>query len=411
MRARTLPLALATLACYGAACGQSPASAPTGRLAIATAPLHLTSIVDAEYDLAVYNGLGALVWKRDGLRSRAFGDGRGALSYVGPCDASPGASSNRVELSLVAIWDGPDRVPASAWSNPTDAGPLVRTVECVENADVAVTFDLTIVRAAGQGFFDIGVTFSDIFCSAKVDCKDAFLHDGLGARAPTVLMTFACTSGRGAPTWLHYSDVALKCGDTTTWLDPSVGPGQVGGHPPTLFQVATYRGQEAFEDLDKCYWNMALGLNLGASARGCSLVAYATASDADFDATGATPEGTVYPYIAFEVPLTDPDSGAFVCAQHPLGGTPAGVSIGYTDTLGTRFTHAWQCSDTAAIEPRGITCDGLAVGTNEPATFTQSPGGVTFAVDGRASPLVKLPPNRRLAGCCANPCPGCATSP
>lgn len=400
----TLALALAP------ACGETAPSVPSGRLQIATAPLHLASIVDADYGIAVFNGAGQLVWRNPSVRSTQYGDGRGSIAYVGPCDASAGVSRNRVELTVNAVYDSvnpAEPLAAGAWSNPTANGPIVREVDCVENQDARVAFDLTIMRAADQGFFDIGVQFSDVFCSAKVDCKDALLHDASGQRAPTVVMTFACTSGQGAPTWLHYSDVALDCGGTTTWLDPSVGPGQVGAHPPTLFQVATYRGQEGFADLDKCYWNLALGVNLGADARNCSLRAYATASEAAFSATGETPSDSVYPFIAFELPLTDA-AGAFTCAQHPLNGTPGGVSTGYTSPRGTRFTHQWQCADDAEITSNKIVCDGLSVGTTAPATFTQSPGGVTFSVDGLASPLIKLPGSRRVAGCCANPCPGCS---
>ncbi|MFO0749934.1 MAG: hypothetical protein U1F43_30340 [Myxococcota bacterium] len=404
-------LALACLLVV-AACGRDPSGAPQalGRLHIATAPLQLTTVSDAEYALAVFNGQGDLVWRLDGLRASRYGAASGALSYVGSCDASSDAATNRVELRMTALFDGPDgshRLPDDGWQNPTAEGPIVRQVECKADADVAVDFDLTILRPAGQGFFDIGVTFADVFCSAKVDCKDALLSDpASGERAATVVMTLACTSGKGEPTWLHYSDVALKCGDVTTWLDPSVGPGQVGGRLPTLFQVATYRGQEALPDLDKCYWNMALGVNLGAAAADCSLTAYATASSAAFDAEGATPPGSVYPYIAFELPLTD-DSGHFTCSQHPLNGTPAGVATDYTGELGTRFPYQWECDDATAITTSRVLCSGLSVGATGPATFTQSPGGVTFAVGALKSPLLKLGGERRIGSCCANPCPAC----
>jgi len=30
-----------------------------------------------------------------------------------------------------------------------------------------------VVRAANQGFFDVAVSFDDIFCAAKFDCENA----------------------------------------------------------------------------------------------------------------------------------------------------------------------------------------------------------------------------------------------
>ena len=388
------------------ACGRE-GEGPSGNVKIATSALELTGVVDAEYTLAVYNGAGALVWRKDGLRASRYGAPDGSLAYVGTCDASAGVANNRVELTMTALFDSAGPIAPTRWQNPTAAGPLVREIDCVENTDSAVLFDLTIMRPAEQGFFDIGVTFDDIFCSAKIDCKDELLHNGAGDRAATVVMTLACTSGEGQPTWMHYSDVALKCGDVTTWLDPSVGPGQTGPRAPSLFQVATYRGQEAFADLDKCYWNMALGVNLGPDAANCSLVAYATASDAAFDDEGATPANSTYPYIAYEVALTD-GAGQYTCGQHPLNGTPAGVTTGYTSPRGTRFPHQWECADDTTISDSRVMCDGLAVGDAGPATFTQSPGGVTFAVGELKSPLMKLTGDRRLSDCCANPCPGCS---
>ena len=386
-----------------AACGRDDgADGPRGRLAIDTSPLALAGITDAEYSLAVYNGAGQRVWSADHLRSSRYGDGRGALAYVGTCDASPGVTNNRVELTVTALFDGARTLGPDEWQDPTADGPLVKMVDCVADADVAVRFDLTILRPASQGFFDVGVTFADVFCSAKVDCQDALLHDD-GVRAPTVVMTLACTSGEGAPTWLHYSDVALQCGDKTTWLDPTVGPGQTGARPPTLFQVATYRDVEDLPTLDKCYWNLALGMNLGTESKDCKLLAYASASDQAW--AGESPEGTVYPYIAFEVPLTD-GTGAFTCGSHPLDGAPAGVRSGYT--RGSGFPHQWRCGDAAPTDEGGVTCSGLAVGADGPATFTQTPGGVTFTVDGKSSSLLGLAGHLRVRDCCANPCPDCA---
>ncbi len=390
-----------------AACGRDGEvdNGPQGRLSVKTSALTLEGVVDAEYTLAVYNADDQLVWEKAGVKASRYGAPGGSLSYIGTCDAD--SNLNRVELTMTALYDTPThQIPANRWQNPTAFGPLVREVECVENADAFVEFDLTIMRPAEQGFFDIGVTFSDIFCSAKVDCKDELLHNAEGERDATVVMALACTSGEGDPTWLHYSDVALKCGDVVTWLDPSVGPGQVGGQGTSIFEVATYRGQEALPDVDKCYWNMAIGLNLGADAEDCSLIAYATASHEAFGAEGATPENAVYPYVAFEVPLTG-GTGEFICGSHPLNGSPVGVTTGYTENNGTRFPYEWECDETTTITNERVLCSGSVLAGTGAVAFTQSPGGVRFSVGDRATELIGLSGNRRLKGCCSNPCPDC----
>ena len=53
-----------------------------------------------------------------------------------------------------------------------DPGPLVKTFPCTPNADTPVDFDVTVMRQANQGFFDVAVSFDAIFCAAKLDCCD-----------------------------------------------------------------------------------------------------------------------------------------------------------------------------------------------------------------------------------------------
>ena len=112
------------------------------------------------------------------------------------------------------------------YRNPT---PVTRDVACAPNADVAVAFDMTVVREAQQGFFDVAVTFQDIFCSAKLDCeKDGadgpepltLLFNPLtGAREATAVLAFSCTAGPDAPaTYLHLDDLRIGCTDGTTVL-------------------------------------------------------------------------------------------------------------------------------------------------------------------------------------------------
>ena len=154
-----------------AACAKSGGGNPNATsVRVEVSPLSLQNIVDAEYTLAVWNGDNELVWEKTGLRSTRYGNGEGDLAFVGPCDGD--ANDNRVELTITALYELGDPNPITDWQNPTAVGPLVQSFTCVPNRDVPVTFNVTILRQANQGFFDIGVTFDDIFCSAKLDCVD-----------------------------------------------------------------------------------------------------------------------------------------------------------------------------------------------------------------------------------------------
>ncbi len=119
---------------------------------------------------------------------------------------------------------------------------------CEENADTRVDFNITLMREANQGFFDIAVTFDDIFCSAKVDCAYAggrpieLVMGPDGRRVPTVVWALACTDGSpggavATSTHLYMDDVVLDCDGTRFTVSPSDGPGNVypggvGAPPP-----------------------------------------------------------------------------------------------------------------------------------------------------------------------------------
>ncbi|MCA9515810.1 MAG: hypothetical protein KC635_12770, partial [Myxococcales bacterium] len=159
----------------------APASSP--RLALAVAPLELPGVADACYTLTVHDVAAAditpdaLVWSRAGLCASRYGDGAGGLSFVGTCDASPDGRVNTVSLVLEGLCAEPGcdvadpedagRVAPSTWQNPCpEAAPCRLERACSANADTQVGFDLTVLREASQGFFDIAVSFDDIFCSA-----------------------------------------------------------------------------------------------------------------------------------------------------------------------------------------------------------------------------------------------------
>ncbi|TNF31852.1 MAG: hypothetical protein EP329_11685 [Deltaproteobacteria bacterium] len=363
-----LPLLLAT------ACDAAFVAPPSGRLELRVAPLSLPGIVDADYTLTVTNGAGGsgdVVWTRD-LTSQQHGDGAGSLSFVGTCDASTG--TNTVTLTLTALYDAAGVVATGTYMNPT---PVSQEVACVEGADVPVAFDLTIARRAQQGFFDVAMQFSDVFCSAKLDCcrpsvGDTCALDGSddllllsaadGTRARTMVLGFACTTGTeaAATTTLLLDHLALDCNvgsDGSSFvadltIDPGLASagnqceaGAVSGCPAVteygaadadtyLFQVAVYRGDELLTsggaDAHKRYWNVALGVN--AAISGCTLRTRGTAYDA---ASALVPsEGADYPYV-----LWDADLGT--CAAEALA----------FDTPDATLTSAYSPFSLATLMP------------------------------------------------------------
>jgi hypothetical protein len=337
------------------------------------APLELPGISDACYGVRVTTqpfGAGDLVWERTGanaLCATRFGNGPGGdVSYVGPCDADA-ATDHGVSLVLESLYDedGQPMVEDVDFQNPCKASePCHLEVACQENADTPVTFNLTIMRPAKQGFFDIAVNFEDIFCSAKFDCQyengdDIRLlhHTVTKERGSTVVLGVACTAGPGTDTHLYMSHVDILCERAgfnnpvqyvTFYVDPVDGPGNVTSAAQQssapqipnelLFQAAVYEGfehlSEGGEGLGKRYWNIAMGIiegenkNLGAGPAlglqgdlvNCRVHVHATAHNGPManpdHGAGATPDGT-YPFLhLYDVPLNT--TGELSCTNHPL---------------------------------------------------------------------------------------------
>jgi hypothetical protein len=364
------PLILTAMTIMPACLGAAEHAATSGRLNVAIAPLSLPGVGKVCYDLRVTNGPSAtdpIVWQRGepgvnggivdpgAICSSEYGNGPGgAITFVGTCDASPLASEDSSRVNSVTLWvdalhdttgaylaaDGPE-----GWQDPCPDGCTL-AADCVEQRDTTVVFDLTILRQANQGFFDIGVTFDDIFCSAKLDCVKPdgepirlLHHPDSGLRDQTAVVAFACTSGVGGPsTVLLHDDVLILCEAGTTVLDVSVGPGNAYGAGPgqiadpatddPIWQYAVYVGNEALQcagqSCDKVYWNIAVGFST--DARNCRLITAATALDASGDEVFATPDASIYPYIAFDVALTtNDDSPVLACSTHRLNEVPAGL--------------------------------------------------------------------------------------
>jgi|GEM_PF-1461376 len=369
-------VAIITVATLLAACSASqPEQSPRGpHLSVGLAPLVLPRVTDACYALAVVNAEDALVlsrgpvatladparnpayasWQNPGslqdsepICASRFGNGPGGdWSYVTPCDADAPLHTVTLWLETLAVTGqvGP-LLPGADYQDPCPRGCALQAT-CVENADTPVTFNITVMRRADQGFFDIGVTFDNVFCSAKVDCTDgsgaplALLHHpDTGERAETVVIALSCAAGSSdGGTILLRDPLVIQCDSGTLSLDPTLGEGIVYGNlmadpDPTdaIWQYATYFGQEALTcgaaSCEKVYWNVVLGID--PAAAGCTLSTTATAGSSGRLPGTVTPEGASWPVIEVNVPLTLA-GGGLACARHPLNGEPTGVTTTYT---------------------------------------------------------------------------------
>ncbi len=186
-----ISLPLLGSALLAAGCSESPPPSDTN-FSVQVAPLILPGVTNACYRVTVTNDIdrgGDIVWQQDSICADDFGDGIGAITYVGPCDADV-TTQNSVTIELLDLMTGsptPTAVADGSYVNPCgeiddwstdpdtlltgedDFGPCTINHTCVENADEPIEFNLTIMRDARQGFFDIAVNFEDIFCSAKLD--------------------------------------------------------------------------------------------------------------------------------------------------------------------------------------------------------------------------------------------------
>jgi|GEM_PF-559780 len=444
---RTLGLVcLALVAGPGCLSGDPAPSGPAaeGALSVNVAALDLEGVGDVVWDLEVLNGGDDVVWQRR-LTSSGYGDGAGSASYVGTCDASDGVSDNTVRVWVVGVYAGAVTASGSfnggsdagvgavtgttvPFQNPTSAAlPLEQDVVCVANADVAVQFDVALMRPAQQGFFDIAVNFNDVFCSAKLDCcadadgsdscdagEDiALLFDASGARASTMVLGFACTAGAAddVQTQLYLDPLQLDCTSPTSWetfgADITINPAGAAGNQCTagangmstcagvitesgvdadtyLFQVGVYRGLEQLlsggVSAQKVYWNIALGVKRPA-IEGCWLRTRGTADDAAGTSIvnlGNIAAGAVYPYIQWEAdlgacveePLDFDDATAMVRPEYTgTDGTGLGFTYGYGAAMAagpfcpTACQNGGQCVSGACVCPAGYS--GTSCETND----------------------------------------------
>ena len=408
-----------------AACAGEAQRAPGGRVSVAVAPLSLPDIEEACYTLTVTNGPGGggdVVWTQADVCSTQYGDGRGSISYVGPCDADV-TTKNTVILELTALEDGAGPVRFVNPCGAPDNAPCELEVTCEENADVPVEFNLTIMRPAIQGFFDIAVNFDDVFCSAKLDCQDAFLHwpsdpdgDGPiapGARGPTAIVAFACTAGPDQDTTLYWGPTEIVCreGATVVARYPVNAAGDRGQNGPIaangetrpgVFQHAIYRGAEELPGLDKCYWNLALGLDAAGLGPNCTFEATATAGSEPLTDLQTKP-GVRYPVLNWSVPLTN-GGGALICGEHPLNVTGSGVTTGYLPGSALAFNTSAACGADPVLLGESLSCAPTLAG-GDLIVRTDAEGRVFARYAGQEVGPFELPAGTVLAdACCVDSC-------
>lgn len=404
-------------------------STPSGNFEVTVSALTLDGADDACFGITVLNddpdtGTPETVFNEDWICASEFGAGTN-VTYIGPCDADdgdldvPAQATNWVLLVMRALCgddDGdcvdsePDLIADNDlldWVNPCPPGtPCVLQAECMENQDTRVDFNITVMRQAKQGFFDIVVTFEDIFCAAKLDCHPELLpSDENGNRGETIVLGFACTGGSESLTQLHLNGGELVCvaddgsakvevdfgfngldlpnsgnqgisydAITYLWnteLDPDQWDSQGASTNDPVYEYVYYRGREGLSDLNKLYANAAYGIDYAAIALEigapftCSYYNSLTASDGLLPGpTGGT--FFSYPKVEYcvEVGSYDGSSVTARCADTGLntyvdptmdpltaGGAIPADTIGgvYTTyTTGGADSNATLCGDQGA---------------------------------------------------------------
>jgi hypothetical protein len=422
-----------------AACVVTSPPSSQGEVGIAVAPLTLPQLSKVCYDLRVTNdagGAGSTVWAEgdpnvDGpadtgaICSNTYGNGAsGDITFIGACDASPKNPGDTGRTNSVTIWVDALYTTSNAvispsgndgWQDPCPNGCTLETL-CRENTDTSVEFNLTILRQANQGFFDIAVTFDDIFCSAKVDCVnsqnqplDLLFNPATGQRDTTIVSAFACTAGPGAGsnTELFRDPLVVTCGTSSTSLDPTAGLGNAytttnpDPKADAIWQYAIYAGDEALTcsgaPCNKLYWNVAIGLD--ETVDNCVLTTRMTAARLGQLTSFTTPSGTTYPYIDIIVPLSNPTG--LQCTKHPVNGGN-GVTTNYTPIASPEeFSHKFDgniFSNSDSDSPSSIPPGTGAIFELDGANYTS--GSTWTDVSGRSNhgTLVAGPPHSSLNG-------------
>jgi len=380
--------------------------------AIAVAPLTLPGVTDTCYRLTVTNGpnrTGDIVWQRTNVCADLFGDVVGSIAYIGPCDADvPTLSSVTLELLDLKTGATPTPIADVEYGNPCgeiadwstlagrdtllpgeDFGPCTVNKQCLENADVLVEFNITVMREANQGFFDIGVNFDDVFCSAKLDtCYSddspiTLLHDG-DVRAHTAVAAVACSAGPGATaeTYLHFSDFSVTCGTTTYTLNlghvvhegslaaPNPQLATIGGSPTLI--ASTWFGAEQLPGMNKVFTSLAFVLPAGDPCHVSWTVVPSDSAVAPVPSDGTTGPFSQVAGVYFDAAVNSVTRD--VCSRYSLNGNGPGADGGVVATyfgVPVPYTAALEFAGgftTAAPTP--ISCAAGPIVDGAPANVT-----------------------------------------
>jgi|GEM_PF-1195045 len=363
-------------------------------VSISVQPLSLETTTQVCYALEVWNGKKddfgfpnpERVWARDGVCSGTFGNGAGGgITYVGTCDASE--PDNFVTLGIENVYGqgGVGLVEGQEWFNPC---PLNNRCElyatCSENRDTPVVFNLTIMRSANQGFFDVAVRFDQVYCSGKIDCsydlqgddRIKLLHNANGDRDATAVVSLACTTGPWLTdnTEIYLNHLRVNCAPGTpggpSWtLAPAV-TGAEGNQwdaqvvPPgdAIWQYATYFGTEQLYcdglPCGKKYVDIAVGFD--PTAVGCRLEVEMTVARPGVFNNFTSPANAVFPVLVGRVQLTPEagePSGVPLCRKGGLNAPWSGFYTTYTamEPEGQPFCYRYV---NGAFEARpGSECD------------------------------------------------------
>lgn len=283
---------------------------------------------DAVWDLEVLDDATpqASIWKQR-VSSSQYGDGHGTFSYVGPCSAETGTTTDGlVTTRLVGLYaaslttevwdwnavgfygdDAPDGV-LEGWPVP----PIARVFDCVLNQDVALYLRATLAQPVRTDRV-IAARFGGAECEAEWACD---------ARDAGAALTLSCTAAGEAAPALFLDDLVLRCaGREDVRLDPTataVLEEQVGDGVAT----ATWR---VWPELD------VAALSNGA----CTLAARATAATPQEDPhavtvlDGVIAAGDIYPLLTWRIPVSDEAGPTCAPAALDLAGP---VTMTYTST-------------------------------------------------------------------------------
>ena len=169
-----------------------------------------------------------------------------------------------------------------------------------------------------------------------------------------------------------------------------------------MFEHAIYRDAEDFTTVDKCFWNLALGLNPAALGPNCRFEATASAGSEPLDELigGA---GVVYPILRWDVPLTD-GAGQLACGEHPLNVAGSGVSTAYVPGSALRFETFAGCGEDPAPLGESLAC-APALGGGPLTVRADSQGRFFASYGGQEVGPLNLPSGTVLAdSCCVDAC-------